>query len=111
MCKDHGIVDEERLVLVRFHEVANKVRTDIRAERAFRQRGGLSVDINLRIHETAVSSMWTFGPWNRVLPEAGLIKPEVLWRVRLSAELPLASDAGRIAALLEQVGKGRLLSI
>ena len=55
--------------------------------------------------------MWTFGPWNRVLPEAGLIKPEVLWRVRLSAELPLASDAGRIAALLEQVGKGRLLSI
>ena len=109
--EDHGVVDDERLVLVRVHEVANEINTDIRGKRAFRKRGGLSVDIKLRIHETIIGSVRAFGSSDRVLPEAGLIKSEMLRCVRLSAELPLASDAGRIAALLEQVGKGRLLSI
>ena len=46
-----------------------------------------------------------------MLPEAGLIKTEMLGRVCFFAKLPLPHDAGGIACLFEQMGKGGLFAV
>jgi hypothetical protein len=45
------------------------------------------------------------------LPEAGFIKPEVLGRIDLLAQLPLPHNASGIPLLFKQVGKGGLFAV
>ena len=113
MGENHRIVNEKWLLLVHLDEVANEVRADLRPVFAVGEILLFAVDFKQRIHEAAVDLLAALlgAAAARVLPQAGLVEAKVLGGILVPSELPLASDAGGVAGILDQVGEGGLLAI
>ena len=87
MCENHGVIDEEGLLLVLVDEVANEVGAELGAIFAIRILLFLPVEFEHRIDEPPVEGASTFlgTSASGVLPEAGFFEAEVLWRILLLA--------------------------
>ena len=113
MGKDHRVVDEEGLLLVCVDEVANEVGADLGAIFAIRVLLLLPVEFEHWVDESPVEgfSVPLGTAAAGVLPETGFFEAEVLWRILILTQLPLACDRSRITGRLELMGEGCLSAI
>ena len=113
VCQDHGVINQKRLGLVLIDEVADKIGTELWSILAIDIVFFFAVEFQHWIDEPAIERLAVLlgSPPTSMLPEAGLFKPEVLRRVLLLSQLPLAGDAGCISSSLQLVRKGCLASI
>ena len=88
MGKNHGIVSEEGAVLIAFDKIAKVICDHIGPIFSIIVVLWLSVYFHLWVRVTGILIVWC-SCWSGVLPEAGLIKPEVLGGIDLLAQLPL----------------------
>ena len=75
--QDHGVVAEERLVLVALHEAAEEIRDHIRTVFARGVVHGFSINFQTRVRVAGVASALVSRRAG-MLPETGLIKAKVL---------------------------------
>ena len=110
MGKNHWVVTEEGAVPVAFDEIAEVIGDHIGPIFSIVVVFGLAVDFEVGVGVAGILLPCVSGR-SGVLPEAGLIKSEVLGRIDLLAQLPLPYDAGGIPFLFKKMGKGGLLAV
>lgn len=98
--EDHRVIEEERLLLVFGNEFQGEVVDQLRAVLAVVEVFFDAVVFQIRVRIARRAA--------RLLPEAGLVEPEVLRRIDLMPELPFAANSGGIARVLHEMPEGCL---
>ena len=111
--ENHRVINKKFFILVLIDEVADKISADLRTIFSVDEVLFLAIDFQQRIDEPPIDPLAVLhGPAaTRMLPKAGLLKPKMLWGVRLFAQLPFASDAGCIPRPFQLMSERGLTAI